>query len=296
MARGAAKRRPASSKPKPVAASARRPTGGSSARIAEQTMFFPRLRRQARWAFALMVVAFLLGFVFLGVGSGSGIGDLLQGNFGNILGTGSSGPSIDKAKDRVAKNPKDAAAYRDLADAYRTKQRTPEAIRALQKYTALRPKDKRAVEDLAALQLSRAEALRNQAAAAYAEQQQTSIGDAFGPSPSSKLGQALGTDPITQAVTSNASTAFSDAYSKMQAAYTDAVRTYKRLAVLEPDEPTIQEELAFAAETGGDTKTAVAAYQRYLKLNPEATDAAAIKQRIKQLQAQSAPTPSSANG
>jgi tetratricopeptide (TPR) repeat protein len=254
-------------------------------------MFFPRLRRQARWAFALMVIVFAGGFAFLGVGSGSGIGDLLQGNFGKVFGGGSSGPSISKAKARVAKHPKDAQAYRDLATAYQAKQRTAEAIAALTTYTTLRPKDKTAVEELASLQLGRAEKLRNLAAAAYQEQQQG--GQAFGPSPTSKLGQALGTDPITQAVTSHASTQFSDAYSKMQAAYTGAVVTYKRLAVLEPDTPTIQEELAFAAESGGDTKTAVAAYRKYLKLVPDATDAAAVKQRIQQLQAQSALAPSS---
>jgi tetratricopeptide (TPR) repeat protein len=251
-------------------------------------MFFPRLRRQARWAFALMVLVFALGFAFLGVGTGSGVGDLLQGGFGRIFGGGgSSSPSIGKAQDRIKKNPKDAQAYRDLAAAYQAKRRTPEAIGALKKYTALRPKDKTATEELAALQLSRAESLRSIAASAYAEQQQTGLGQAFGPSPSSKLGQALGTDPITQAVSSHASTTFSNTYAKMQGAYRDAVTTYSRLGVLEPDEPNIQEELAIAAETGGETKIAVAAYRRYLKLNPDATDAASVKQRIKQLQAQS---------
>jgi tetratricopeptide (TPR) repeat protein len=259
-------------------------------------MFFPRLRRQAKWAFAFMVLVFALSFAFLGVGSGSGIGDLLQGNFGNIFGGGSSGPSIGKAKDRIAKNPKDAQAYRDLATAYQAKQRDVEAIAALKKYTALRPKDKSAVEQLAALQLSRADKLRSAAAAAYQEQSQASSGQQFGPSPTSKLGQALGSDPIDQAVSSHASTAFSDAYSKMQSAYKDAVTTYKQLAALEPDTPTVQEQLAFAAESGGDTKAAIAAYKRYLKLYPDSPDAAAVKQRLKQLQAQSQITPVTTSG
>src|SRR2546428_11144670 len=90
------------------------------ARIAEETMFFPKLRAHAKWVFVLLVFVFAGGFVFFGVGSGStGIGDLLNGNFGGIFGSGgSSGPSITKAQARVAKHPKDAAAYKALATAY----------------------------------------------------------------------------------------------------------------------------------------------------------------------------------
>ena len=41
-----------------------------SASSVESTLFFTRLRTQAKWAFALMVIVFGLGFAFLGVGSG----------------------------------------------------------------------------------------------------------------------------------------------------------------------------------------------------------------------------------
>src|SRR5919202_4624230 len=110
MARGAAKQRraPAKSPARPQPRAQRR-----SMSSAEQSMFFPRLRRQAKWAFAFMVLVFGLGFVFLGVGSGSSIGDLLQGHFGDLFGGGSSGPSISKVKERVKKNPRDAAAWHD---------------------------------------------------------------------------------------------------------------------------------------------------------------------------------------
>ena len=53
-------------------------------------MFFPRLRRQAKWVFVFLAFVFAAGFVFFGVGSGStGLGDLLRGNF-NIFGNNSS--------------------------------------------------------------------------------------------------------------------------------------------------------------------------------------------------------------
>src|SRR5262249_57475496 len=85
MARGAAQARRKAAKAqtgtrKQVAA--RRPP------TVEQTMFFPRLRRQAKWVFVFLAFVFAAGFVFFGVGSGStGLGDLLRGNF-NIFGSG----------------------------------------------------------------------------------------------------------------------------------------------------------------------------------------------------------------
>ena len=53
-------------------------------------MFFPKLRAHAKWVFVLLAIVFAGGFVFLGVGSGSGIGDLLGGNIGNLFSGGSS--------------------------------------------------------------------------------------------------------------------------------------------------------------------------------------------------------------
>ena len=45
----------------------------------EDTMFFPRLRRHAKWLFVFLALAFGLGFVGFGVGAGGvGVGDLFQ--------------------------------------------------------------------------------------------------------------------------------------------------------------------------------------------------------------------------
>ena len=97
---------------------------------AEHEMFFPKLRRQARWVFALLAIIFAGGFVFLGVGSGSSIGDLLQGNWSTLF--GGSGSTADKdaddARDRIKENPDDAQAYRDLATALETANKPDEAI------------------------------------------------------------------------------------------------------------------------------------------------------------------------
>ena len=49
-----------------------------SARSAEDLMFFPKLRRRAKWVFAFLALAFGIGFVAFGVGtgvSGTSLGD-----------------------------------------------------------------------------------------------------------------------------------------------------------------------------------------------------------------------------
>src|SRR5436305_15230629 len=108
MARGAAQARR-------KAANAEAPRRRSPARkqqTYESTMFFPRLRAQAKWVFVFLAAVFALGFVFFGVGSGStGLGDILRGNF-NLFGNGSSGVSsgVKKALERTQQHPKNAQA------------------------------------------------------------------------------------------------------------------------------------------------------------------------------------------
>src|SRR2546421_12246519 len=116
MARGAAQARQKAAKTQArrQAAPARRPP------TIEQTMFFPRLRRQAKWVFVFLAFVFAAGFVFFGVGSGStGIGDLLKGNF-NVFGNGNSGQSsaVKKALKNAQAHPKDTQAWNALATAY----------------------------------------------------------------------------------------------------------------------------------------------------------------------------------
>jgi cytochrome c-type biogenesis protein CcmH/NrfG len=273
MARGAAKQRPRPAKAQPTPRAARKPP------VAEQTMFFMRLRRSTKPMFIFLALVFALSFVFLGVGSGSsGIGDLLRGNF-HLFGGGSSGTSVGKAQDRIKKNPRDAAAYHDLARAYEAKGDTAKAIDALNSYTRLRPKDTSGLTELAAAYLSQADAARNQAVAAQAALQNASL---FTPYPTSgKLGTALGQNPITEASTSSAQTAFTTAYQKLQAAYSFAVSAYKRVAKRTPNDPTVQLQLASTAEAAADYKTAIAAYKRFLKLAPDDPSAPQVKQRIK---------------
>src|SRR5690242_17283795 len=93
---------------------ANRRTGGGRrtvpASAIENQLFFTRLRSQAKWAFALMVVVFGVGFAFLGVGSGGlDLGSLIQDAFGT---KGGGGTSISKAQKEVAKHPRQAQGYK----------------------------------------------------------------------------------------------------------------------------------------------------------------------------------------
>ena len=102
------KSRPKSAKPHAAVATQRRATTAPSI---EDTMFFPRLRRHAKWMFVFLAITFASSFVLFGVGTGfGGLQDILLQNNG-VAG----GPSESSARDRIAENPKDAQAYRDLA-------------------------------------------------------------------------------------------------------------------------------------------------------------------------------------
>ena len=58
----------------------------------EDTMFFTRLRRHAKWMFVFLALVFALGFVGFGVGAGGvGIGDVFRGS-------GGGGTSVSDAR------------------------------------------------------------------------------------------------------------------------------------------------------------------------------------------------------
>ncbi|HEX6702330.1 MAG TPA: tetratricopeptide repeat protein [Gaiellaceae bacterium] len=289
MARGAAKQRTAPAKPKPAprakAAARRRTTG-------EDQMFFMRLRRGTKPIFIFLALVFAAGFVFLGVGSGSsGIGDLLRGI---NLGGGSSGTSISKAQDKIKKDPTDAAARLELARAYESKGRTDDAIAALTNYVKVRPRDVTALQELASLYTTKADGFQRRVQQAQLDAQDANLGSTF--APSAKLSQAVGQDPITQNLSTQAQGQIGDLYSQMQAAYGKATTAYKTLAKASPGDPNIQLELAQSAEYANQRSTAVAAYKRFLKLAPDDPSAGLVRQRLKQLKSSSTAPSSSSSG
>jgi cytochrome c-type biogenesis protein CcmH/NrfG len=237
----------------------------------------------------LLALVFGLGFVFLGIGSGSnGITDALQNAFN--FGKGSGGSSISGLERKTEKHPLDAQAWRDLATAYETKQRTDDAIRALSQYVGLRSKDSDALAELASEYSQQANRyLQDYQAAQSAGSVLMSPAAAFAPASTTPLGKALADpkalqDPISASLQQQAQTALQTALSNYQGAWKSAEQTYQKLVKLTPTDPNAQYQLAQAAEAANDTTAAVAAYRKVLKLVPGPDPIrTAAKQRIKAL-------------
>jgi len=288
MARAAAKQRPP----------ARRHDTGrkhkdSGGQRYEDTLFFNRLRTHAKWVFVLLIVVFGLGFVLLGVGSsGLGLRDISNG----ISGGGGS-PSIDKPLKATQQNPKDAAAWKELATAYDAKADYASGLSAWQQYTQLRPKD---VDGLNSLAQDYGQQLQSQAVdlqAAQAEVQQAQS-PSLGPSSTSPLGRALGglSNPLEQSQSSDAVARYQSASSAYQQTASQLIATYQKIGRLQPSEPGVQLQLAQTAESIGDYATAIAAYKQFIKIAPDDASVPQAKARIKTLQKQLAGSSSSAQG
>jgi tetratricopeptide (TPR) repeat protein len=257
----------------------------------EDELFFNRLRRHAKWVYILLALVFAGGFVFLGVGSGStGIGDILQNFFDR---SSSSGSSLSSLQSKVREHPQNATAWHDLATKLSQDQKIGEATVALERYTALRPRDESGLQELAALYSRQVDDYRNEASVAQAEAQLVAPGSLFQPAPSTVFGR-LYQDPsglqdkVSNAVTQQANEKVTAAYQKLAASSTKAEAVYKKLIKLSPSDATRQIQLAEAAQNAGDTQTAVAAYKKFLKLAPDDPLAPAVKQQLAQLAASSA--------
>ncbi len=240
-------------------------------------MFFPRLRRHAKWMFLFLALVFALGFVGFGVGAGGvGFGDVIRDAAG-----GSGAPSISDSEQKVLDNPKDAQAFKDLSTAHQAAGNTDAAIEALQSYIALRPKDEDGIRELAALYLQQASAAQERAQIYQVRSDYLAPGTVrdtvfqLGGSP-------LTPDPITNAVSTAYEREISAAASEIQTASAQAVEMYRKITELHPTDPTVQLELAQAAQSANDTATVIAAYKAYLKLAPDDPTAPQVRRILKQ--------------
>jgi tetratricopeptide (TPR) repeat protein len=275
MARGAAQARRKGAKSQPGTrkqAAARRPP------TIEQTMFFPRLRRQAKWVFLLLAVIFAGGFVFFGVGSGStGLGDLLRGNF-NIFGSNSSSTNSSAVKSALKKtqaHPNDPNAWNDLATAYQTDGKLTEANAALEHVLKLKPNDIGALQRVAGFYETKAQNKETEAQNLQA-QAPLSLAGVLGVSSTSQIGQALNNDPTSQRLTQQAQAAFTEANTALQ----KDTDLYKRIAKLQPNDVNTQFHYAQLADLTGDTAAALKAYKQVVKLAPTDPSAQQARQRI----------------
>jgi tetratricopeptide (TPR) repeat protein len=285
MARAAAKRR----QPVRHHESDRRHKDSGGQRF-EDTLFFNRLRKQAKWVFVLLALTFGLTFVLFGVGSsvGAGLSDIFQG----IRGDGSGQPSVKKAEKQTTEQPKSPQAWRDLATAYETESNLTGAISAWVVYTGLRPKDPEGWTQLAT---DYSQQLINQQREAQVAQleAQTAQNTSFGPPPTSPLGRAYTNvpDPIGQAISGSAGQRYNDALTAMQQTAAKRMDAYAQVAKLQPSEPAAQLQLADAANDARNVPVAVGAYAKFIELAPDDNQVPYAKQQIKALQSQLASSP-----
>lgn len=239
-------------------------------------MFFPKLRRHAKWMFVLLALVFGVGFVAFGVGAGGvGFGDILRGSGGG------SSQSVDSARKKTEERPKDAKAWEELATALQLDGDTQGAVDAQQQVTVLRPKDVDALRGLAGYQLTLIGEKQTLAQIIQGNAALTAAGQNF---PGLLVdGQSVLDDPIGLAVNARAAERVQAVLLEAQAAAVGAVDAYKRLAALQPGDPGVQLELAQAAQQTGDTQTAIAAYETFLKLAPDDPSVSDVKAQLKAL-------------
>lgn len=268
---------------KDAALAATRRAKRSTAPSIEDTMFFPRLRRHAKWMFVFLALVFGLGFVVFGVGAGGvGVGDVFRDAGGG------EAQSVSDARGATEERPKDVRAWQDLSLALQTEGDTSEAIATLEVAAGLAPKDAAIQRELAGLYLVLAsekqrEAQNAQLVAAFGGATQNFPGQLVGAND-----QAVLSDPIGRTINAIAAERTNAALQDASQAAAAAVAAYRTVAALEPDDPNVQIELAQTAEQVGDTAAAIEAYEAFLRLAPDDPNASIVKQQLKQLRQSSA--------
>jgi len=249
--------------------------------VAEDAMFFTRLRRQAKWMFVFLAIVFAVGFVGFGIG-GSGTGgfaDFLQ----NPGGTASGGPSVGEAQDKIEDG--DRTAYKELAEAYRAEGKQEEAITAGEAYVRARPTDYAFIRTLANDYEGKA-ARQREEAALIQEELSTSTGTTFAIPPESPLGRALGTGQIDRELTADANQRLTELYGGIESAYTRATDLYQRVVRVEKNDVLLQMLLMQSAYQARRNDVAIRASQQVCKLAPGSVDCRQARDLVAQIRAQ----------
>jgi tetratricopeptide (TPR) repeat protein len=244
----------------------------------------------AKWLFVFLALVFSLGFIFLGIGSGStGISQIVQNFFS---GSSAGGSSLSSLQKKTQDHPKDAAAWLAYANKLQQKNQPDNAATALTTYTQLRPKDTGALLQLAGIYLQRAYDWQTLLNASNARTTALSPSSVFNPPANSKLAQGLQTivAPLSQSIATQTSSIAQDEQSKVASYLTQRVGVYQKLAKLNPKDATTQLSLATAATDASDATTAIAAYKTFLKLAPNDSQAPTARKTLKQLESQQSAT------
>ena len=252
-------------------------------------MFFPKLRRRAKWVFLFLAIAFGGSFIFFGVGAGgSGIGDYISDLLNRPV--NSDTPALDDAQEAVAERPNDPEAQLDLARAAQTEGNLDLAVTAYEKYRTMRPEDADALRTLAALYGTQIAEAQQRATIASNEAAEASLPNTLAPQDSEFL-QELTTNPLTASLSAQAEARATAANSEVQSLSLTQLGVFTELTERVTDDPLLYLQYANAAQTAQDYETAITAYERYLELQPNAANSEQVQELIDQLKAISGATP-----
>lgn len=241
-------------------------------------MFFPKLRRRAKWVFLFLAIAFAGSFVFFGVGAGgSGIGDYLSDILNRQPGTDT--PSLDNAREAVAEKPNDPVAQLDLAKAAQAEGEIGLSIAAYEAYREMKPEDSDAMRTLAALYGRQISEAQQRAAIASNAAAEATLPNTLAPEDSQLLQEITG-NPLTEAVSAQLEARASAANAEVQRLAVLQIGVFTELAELVDDDPLLFLQFASAAETAQDYASAITAYEAYLDLQPNSPNADQIEERI----------------
>jgi tetratricopeptide (TPR) repeat protein len=258
-----------------------RPPAQQRAAQAEDLMFFPKLRRRAKWVFLFLAIAFAGSFVFFGVGAGgSGIGDYISDLFNRPVNTDT--PSLGDAREAVAERPNDPEARLDLARAAQVEGELDLAISSFEQYRTMKPEDTDALRTLAALYGTKIPEAQQRAAIAGNDAAEASLPNTLAPQDSEFL-QDLTQNPLTQPQVDEAQARANVANAEVQRLAIAQNGVFLKLTELVADDPLLYLQAANAAETAQDYASAVTAYEAYLDLQPNSPNAEQVQQRIETL-------------
>jgi tetratricopeptide (TPR) repeat protein len=248
-----------------------------------QDLFFMRLRRKQKWVFLGLAIVFAVAFAGLGVGSGSGAGldSLYNGIFGG------SDP-VGKAKAEIKTNP--AKGYKDLANAYVTKNDLTDAITAMQSYLAIKKTDSSGWALLGSYEKQQADIAVGQYQQVLQAAQLQSPSSVL--QPTGALATALGTNPIDQYYSQQNQSLTGPLYQKAIGGYNSSLTAYQNSAKYASHANRADAQLGVysAARLAGNTKVELKALQRYVQLAPHSSNLKQIEAQCKQLGGSCVPT------
>jgi tetratricopeptide (TPR) repeat protein len=255
------------------------------------------IRNRRGWVAAVFVILaaiFAASFIIGGVGTGSNasLSDII-GNNGGSGGSTTSSASVGSLEKKVKAKPNDAQSWQLLADAYASASRPSDEARAWSHVVTLKPSSMESLQRLALAQAQVATGQTNQA-----QQLQQRALTSSPANDSTFSGGTLGSlseDPVTQAQAASQSeqqskllTQASTYAKKASTWWKRSTGTYGKIVKL----PTFaKNDLAAtvwlnygsAAQSANDTKTAIKAYDAFLKLAPDDVNAPQVRTIVKQL-------------